>query len=899
MREIGNVRSILGIGLLALVAGCGGGEDSEAATGTGGQGGHGGSAAPPPLSYAIDPSIAPMPAAIGDGKGGQVPLGAVRDAAGTVSKFALEQVLIAPKNQSELEAFLTRHGGKVIGDNAVPPPPAALGIDIDPSALNATEYVVEVDPTSVSLATFVADAAKAGIGGDAVISSELAAKLLALVTHETAAGLAIGPNFAMDAADVMPTTSEAASGGGFLDGLSFTPFSSTGGKSRVDAALQFVAAQGAPNPTRVAIIDSGFWLDAQGRPLSTSGMLSDLPANPAQWDFVADDPIADGESVLSCSGGSLCRWHGNDCASVATGTINNKYGAVGTGGLVATPLLFKAGGLWGHTAAAIRAAGAWGADVVSMSFGGECDNIFCDAYLESVGIYPQLRGAHQGRLVLVAAAGNDGASTHSVPCRSDHVICVGALADKSNTAMGYSNHGPFLDIWAPTNIPAMPRPNDSAQAVANGNDVNASGTSASAPFVAGIAAMVRAYDKSLDSDGVLALLQKTGWTDSPDPKVKAYINAYEAVRVAAGGGFSPDMLEPNDSKNSATALGAATAVGYKSLRIQTPADKDYLQFSSDFAQVTIDTVHTSHIGQLAVALTHDAACGYVTQTKPTKLGTGTSSRTYRVSPDSWSLLFSSFQGALSAYDLSVKVSALALLPDTWEGYGGNEQMSAAAPVQGAGSYEATLHATSDVDWYQLTNSGSGGGNGYLGFVFSVYASDMPVSVHLVDAGGTEIKTASVSSDCQTPATVTVPVGTYFARVDGAKRGAYTFSVGDLYAPPKPIGSIKFIRKIDMLGPDPQSFLLTGAEELYRATTNIDMNVLNLKGTGVHLRVRDLAGTVLLEGAPTLDAAGEPAGESVGIGALAGTEFLIEVGRVADESMTSPVALPFKLALQHL
>jgi hypothetical protein len=56
--------------------------------------------------------------------------------------------------------------------------------------------------------------------------------------------------------------------------------------------------------------------------------------------------------------------------------------------------------------------------------------------------------------------------------------------------------------------------------------------SASAPFVAGIAAMGKAINPALTSDQVRDLLPDSAWTDG---NVSHYVNAYKAVRRASNG----------------------------------------------------------------------------------------------------------------------------------------------------------------------------------------------------------------------------------------------------------------------------------------------------------------------------------------------------------------------------
>ena len=176
-----------------------------------------------------------------------------------------------------------------------------------------------------------------------------------------------------------------------------------------------------------------------------------------------------------------------------------------------------------------------------MSFGGDCDSVACRSYDRD---HTSFDDAVDGgsRVVIVAAAGNgdssgngyDTGDPHFVhPCIEDHVICVGALNNDATTKIGYSNFG-RVSIFAPTNIPVMSQPasNDSNP---NGPAAPRSfgGTSASTPFVAGVAAMMKAVNPNLNSDQVNQILQDTAHRGSVP--VDFYIDTYAAVRRAAEG----------------------------------------------------------------------------------------------------------------------------------------------------------------------------------------------------------------------------------------------------------------------------------------------------------------------------------------------------------------------------
>ncbi|HLK10704.1 MAG TPA: S8/S53 family peptidase [Candidatus Binatia bacterium] len=490
------------------------------------------------FGFHLDAGIAPANTTLPAGD----PLAAVAVAGGTPAVFVADQLAVQPHDRAELDDLLARTGGTVLTDDTVPPRPD--GQPLPPEVARPATYLVKVDPGKVDLLGFAGDAIHVGVSGSFAVSSMAGAKLLALATHELAAGRRVGANFVLEGSYLSSTQEAPKKGGGYDDAFATPQFGPTGSKANVPKAWQLVTAKPPPRRARVAIIDGGFWLDeSTGDPLSVAGGASDLPSTPWQAAFNCSFPFAcgvganaGGVNPSSCTGGSTCHWHGNGAAGVALGILNNRYGAAGTGGLVADPILIRRDGDGFYTGAAIRTAVAWGADVISMSFGTECDNSFCDLGMEAVGLYPAERYAAEQGVVMVAAAGNGadvgggdfvGFNTHSVPCRNDHVICVGALADGANTAIRYSNWGPFVDIWAPTNIPVMPD-GDNASVHSFG------GTSAATPFVAGIAAMLRAYDGSLTSDDVDGILWQTGWHDSADPHVDGYVNAFAAVHKVAG-----------------------------------------------------------------------------------------------------------------------------------------------------------------------------------------------------------------------------------------------------------------------------------------------------------------------------------------------------------------------------
>lgn len=471
---------------------------------------------PAPLNVTVDPAVQPTRAALGTR-----PLAVVQDAARVRSTFIANEVMLTPRNASELSAFLTRTGGRVVADTSAPAlvPGAAYPAGLTPPPV---AYVIQLDPSRYPLTNLAADARAVGWGGDTRTSSDAATRLLALAAHERASGLAVDLNFVHESqSPYMPRSSELSG----LDAFQRPEHQPTGSRSNVTRAWQFIAARGYSRRVRVAIIDRGFDLDANGNPASGR---SDLPSPLVQYDFSTRSAVAGGANPHCDSTDHPCRWHGNGAASAALGRLDNGLGMAGTGGQVADPLLFKVIGADDQTASALRAAVFNGADIISMSFGRDC-NYLCREFTHGYGSL--LEYAHNVGRMLVAAAGNesnDALDHHVWPCQHTGVFCVGALGNGTLNAASYSNYGSTVNIWAPSGIRVMPNPES------GGFTYDFHGTSASCPFVAGIAAMVKAVNPSLNGDAIGNVLARTAGRDSPDGRVTAYVDAYRAVLEGLG-----------------------------------------------------------------------------------------------------------------------------------------------------------------------------------------------------------------------------------------------------------------------------------------------------------------------------------------------------------------------------
>ena len=501
-----------------------------------------------PVSVTIDPSVKPSQATLPGLRGGPPrPVGAFVQEGDAQVEFVADEVRLRPKDDADLNAFLARYGGTVIHDGSVPRIPGTeehRRATLPPRG----RYLVRVDLRRVATATIAASMRQAGASGAHRFSSDEAMRLIALITGER--GWQVSPNLLLHADD-SPEHPNGA--GGNVDAERFAWMTEDndpkapgeqGLSVGVTHAWEYLQYQNLPpagggtwHQPLVAIIDGGFALDtATGVPLDNN---QDFPAfgpAPHQYDAIDNDATAGGQNPLTC-GGSTCPWHGQGAFSVAAARARNGYGSAGIAGTLAMPLLIKVDDSSDTIEAAIKTAAADGANVISLSLGTACAVVTWICKIPWDDPWADMRSAvnyaRSVNAIVVAAAGNDGKAYYDdkyIPCGITGVICVGAIGNDKN-ARDYSNYGPAVDIWAPTDISTTPNP-ETAGNVGIGALPTFGGTSASTPFVAGVVALIHTLNPDLTDDQVLAILCDTA-NPSPDPKVaRGYVDAYRAVLAA-------------------------------------------------------------------------------------------------------------------------------------------------------------------------------------------------------------------------------------------------------------------------------------------------------------------------------------------------------------------------------
>ena len=304
----------------------------------------------------------------------------------------------------------------------------------------------------------------------------------------------------------------------------------TGDPSIAVAVLDTGALFGHPDLGRVA--DGGKFLPgydfvggiggADGVKVANDGDGRDADAgDPGDWISASDrsDPL------FSDCEASDSSWHGTHIAAIIGARSNNGSGVAGIGWntpVLPVRVLGKCFGYDSDILAGMRwAAGlsvpgvpasARSARVLNVSLGslGECTTPYRN-------VVDELR---TNNVLVVAAAGNDGARAVASPGNCPGVVSVTALRHVG-TKVGFANYGPGVTIAAPggncVNVgvgqpclyPIIAADNDGARqpgAMIYGGKL---GTSFSTPMVAGVAALMLSRDPLLTNDEVIERLRLT------------------------------------------------------------------------------------------------------------------------------------------------------------------------------------------------------------------------------------------------------------------------------------------------------------------------------------------------------------------------------------------------------
>lgn len=460
---------------------------------------------------------------------GNRPIARMQDPYGNAVDFVSNELIVKAPSLASLKPFLARWRGKVLAT-----------VDLAPLGGKSKQFLVRIDVDRADTDRLVADIAALSKtrGSVTTVSSGQGLELLAAAARESRTGVEVGINFVSPGTAIASGTSIETSSGpdGFSPGSGFSldAFSwkhlsatSTQGVGTAEAWRLLERSGRSANKVGLAVLDMGFAPRTNGpdfgEPLAA---ISNVPFTDAL-----------GTRNLSGCGSSPCPWHGTNVANTAFAVPDNGLGVAGTAGPVPRRIAVFTLYDFFTSISAVVAAGVAGAQVLNMSYGAPVPAAFSWTVLPfeiATGL------ANSAGMVLAAAAGNDSTDVDEedcfivcweetlwTPCENVGVFCVGALAHDSTERASYSNwgrRGGGVDLFAPGTVLVGPDP-----ATSRVHSVN--GTSFASPYLAGVAALVKAADPSLSAGAIERILVDTAKT-SPDGRVRRYVHALAAVKRA-------------------------------------------------------------------------------------------------------------------------------------------------------------------------------------------------------------------------------------------------------------------------------------------------------------------------------------------------------------------------------
>jgi subtilisin family serine protease len=233
------------------------------------------------------------------------------------------------------------------------------------------------------------------------------------------------------------------------------------------------------------------------------------------WNVIDDD-----DNTLDDHG------HGTHVAGIIGAATNNVIGVAGLGWdtkVMPVKVATREGYTWSSAlASGIRYAADHGASVINMSVAGAAP---CPGDMQAAVDY-----AYEKGVVLVASAGNDGANVDNLPANCTHVLGVAAMTSDGSLA-GYSSYGNYVSVAAPGSL--------IYSTMLGGGYGYMSGTSMSAPYVAGLAALVRSEYSVYTPDQIASAIldnaddmEPAGWDQHAGC---GRINAFQTLSVGAHG----------------------------------------------------------------------------------------------------------------------------------------------------------------------------------------------------------------------------------------------------------------------------------------------------------------------------------------------------------------------------
>lgn len=618
--------------------------------------------------------------------------------------FAARELLVGERERDLLERW-SAAGAELVPPAPIPPQPPEVARTRHPRSVEAPRHVIvrldpgEADDEAKSALGHFATARKGDFPAAGIrLSSEKALALAARAIILRKEGRRVALNYLNEPCTLplrAPTEDSA-----HPQGPNVATWPWLNDPVRIVDAWQLFESYRANGPTPsliwIAICDNGFWTDNAGVP---------IPVDLANCSPMLN--LASSGQPIGGSGQAGALWHGTWVASCAVGIVDNGTEVAGSGGTIAHGALFRTNYFDNEILDCLTTATAWGLDIVNFSLrriGGFDDDDEEDHYNDT------FQWAADNGTIIIVASGNDRLEMPRTEVRpaslTPGVITVGNVDPATWAANPSSNFGSAVHLWAPgTNIVSAPDPTSTFPVV--------TGSSFSAPFVAGVVAMMLAVRPNMRVEEIRTILQDSGWTGS-DGKVTRGLDAYEALKKTIQGRI-PDEFEEwagggNNSESNAALLapvaGNTNRLGpIGGTASHNPGDQDWWRFTLIKIQtVTIRLEWYERLTTLNLETeAADEGVGSVDSLVETSPGPGVTVLSGVLGPGTYRLCVTG--GAATAYEIGVRLARASIQPDQFEPNNSFEDAAAILlhssqrvkyamlgfPWWGPGSFDGTLN----------------------------------------------------------------------------------------------------------------------------------------------------------------------------------------------------------------